>query len=329
MPLHVGIVGTGYVAKTRAEAVQLDHRSRLVTLAGGNLTRTTDLCQSLGIEPTASWQQLVEREDLDLIVVATVNRDHGAVVRAALEAGKHVVVEYPLSLDVLDAEALVALARQQQCLLHVEHIELLGGLHQAIKKALPQIGQVFYGQYSTLNPKHPAPQKWTYQHSLFGFPLIGALSRLHRWIDLFGQVVSVNCQSRFWDAELQNPDVDLYRGCFCRAQLHFQIGLTVDILYGKGEVFWQSENRFTLQGETGSLHFTPESGELITEQGSQSLEVQPRQGIFRQDTQMILDHLLNGTPLYVKAEESLYTLKVAEAARQSAILGQSVELSLS
>ncbi|NJK38648.1 MAG: Gfo/Idh/MocA family oxidoreductase [Oscillatoriales cyanobacterium RM2_1_1] len=329
VPLGVGIVGTGYVARTRAEVFQQDERSHLIALSGSDPGRTTQLCDSLGIESVPSWQGLVQREDLDLVVVATVNCDHSRITKAALEAGKHVIVEYPLALEVSEAEELIALAQQQQRLLHVEHIELLGGLHQGIKQALPQIGQAFYGEYSTINPKHPAPQKWTYQQSRFGFPLMGALSRLHRWIDLFGQVIRVNCQSRFWfPGPAKQPDLsgDLYRACLCQAQLEFQSGLVAQILYGKGETFWHPENRFVVQGEVGTLVFTPQEGQLITPSGSQTLEVQSRRGIFLKDTQMVLSHLLDQSPLYITAADSLYTLKVAEAARQSASLNQPVVL---
>jgi biliverdin reductase len=40
----------------------------------------------------------------------------------------------------------------------------------------------------------------------------------------------------------------------------------------------------------------------------------------------VLDHLISGTPLYIRPEESLYTLKVAEAARRSAETGNLIQL---
>lgn len=62
-----------------------------------------------------------------------------------------------LSLDPDDAESLITLAQEKNKLLHVEHIELLGGLHNAIKASLAAIGQVFYVRYVTINPQHPTP----------------------------------------------------------------------------------------------------------------------------------------------------------------------------
>ncbi|MDB9457758.1 Gfo/Idh/MocA family oxidoreductase, partial [Dolichospermum circinale CS-545/17] len=87
--LRVGLVGTGYAAKLRAEALRQDPRSDLIAIAG-NPQRTTILAQEYAIEAMSSWQQLVEREDLDLVVLCTINQDHGKIARAALERGKHV-----------------------------------------------------------------------------------------------------------------------------------------------------------------------------------------------------------------------------------------------
>ena len=54
-----------------------------------------------------------------------------------------------------------------------------------------------------------------------------------------------------------------------------------------------------------------------------------RRGLFAKDTAMVLDHLTIGTPLYVTSEASLYSLKVADAARQSTATGIAVKIDVS
>ena len=157
IPIRVGIVGTGYAAKARAEALKADEQflgnaapTLLVTVAGHTPEKTEAFSQNFQVQSTTSWQQLVEREDLDLVIISTINRDHGAIARAALENDKHIIVEYPLSLDPTEAESLISLAAKKNKLLHVEHIELLGGLHNAIKQSLSRIGKIFYARTSQL-----------------------------------------------------------------------------------------------------------------------------------------------------------------------------------
>ena len=318
LPIRAGLVGTGFAAKLRAEALQADSRSRLVAVSGHIPEKTQEFARNHEALALDSWQQLVEHPDLDLVVICTINRDHGAIAQAALEAGKHVVVEYPLSLDPIEAESLIALAEAQGKLLHVEHIELLGGLHQALRQALPEIGNPFYARYITIMPQHPAPRRWTYHPEQFGFPFSGALSRIQRFTDLFGDVATVSCQSRFWEAS------DYYKACLCTAQLRFTNNLIAEVTYGKGEVFWQGLRNFEVHGEQGTLVFEGDQGSLIRGEERIPIEVGGRRGLFGKDTGMVLDYLVEGKPLYVSAAASLYALKVADAARQSADMGEAI-----
>lgn len=320
--IRVGLVGTGYAAKLRAETLQADGRARLIAVTGHTPEQTVSFAQMAEAEPLPSWRELVQA-DVDLVIIATINRDHGAIARAALQAGKHVVVEYPLSLDVAEAEELIALAQQRQLLLHIEHIELLSGIHQAIATALPHIGNPLYVRYASINPQRPAPRKWTYHPDLFGFPLIGALSRIHRLTHLFGPVAQVQGQARFWhDAESQPH----YTTCLCSAQLQFASGLLADVVYGKGEALWRAERGLDIHGQRGGIIFDGEQAYLIQPDSTTALDVGSRRGLFAKDTQAVLDHLTTGEPLYVSAASSLHALRVADAARYSAETGQTVAL---
>ncbi|AOY81764.1 Gfo/Idh/MocA family oxidoreductase [Moorena producens JHB] len=321
LPIKAGIVGTGFAAKLRAQTLQTDSRSHLVAVCGHTPAKTQDFAETHGTTVVDSWQQLVEHPELDLVFISTINRDHGTIARAALNAGKHVVTEYPLSLDPKDAESLITLANAKGKLLHVEHIELLGGLHQALRQSLPKIGEPVYARYVTIAPKHPAPRGWTFNLELFGFPFIAALSRIHRFTDLFGEVASVYCQSQFWDAADQ-----YFTACLCNAQLRFTCGLIADITYGKGEMFWQRLRNFEVHGNQGTLLFEGDQGNLIKAEETKPIEVAGRRGLFLKDTAMVIDHLVKGTPLYVSTVDSCYTLKVADGLRESAATGHAIAL---
>ncbi|MBE9190867.1 Gfo/Idh/MocA family oxidoreductase [Gloeocapsopsis crepidinum LEGE 06123] len=317
--VRVGIVGTGYAAKLRAQTFHQDERSQVVAIVGHTLEKTQEFAQTYQAEAIMSWQELVSRSDIDLVVISNINKEHGAIATAALQ-NKHVVVEYPLALDVTEAENILTLAQKQNKMLHVEHIELLGGLHQALKQNLPAVGNVFYARYATVTPQRPAPQKWTYHKELFGFPLMAALSRLHRLTDLFGKVASVSCQNRYWG------EGNFYQSCLCTAQLKFSSGVIADVTYGKGETLWQDERKFEVHGEKGGLVFDGDAGKLVCREETIPIEVGSRRGLFAKDTEMVLNHLLTGTDLYVTPTASLYTLKVADAARRSAQTGETIFL---
>lgn len=319
-PVRVGLVGTGFAAKLRAETINADPRAHLVGVAGHTPEKTQEFGQQHQTQAFSVWSELI-KTSLDLVIISGVNQEHGAIARAALLAGKHVVVEYPLSLNVKEAEELITLAHAKNLLLHVEHIELLGGVHQAFIQSLPQLGTPFYARYATITPQRPAPQKWTYHTDLFGFPLTGALSRLHRLTHAFGDVDTVSCQNRYW-----RLSEGYYTGCLCIAQLRFSSGLIADVLYGKGETVWQAERKLEVQGEKGGLVFEGDRGNLIDAEGTHEIEVGTRRGLFVKDTEAVLSHLTTGTPLYVAPEASLYTLRVADAAQRSAETNQVVRV---
>jgi biliverdin reductase len=316
-PVKIGIVGTGYAAKKRAEALQTDERARLISVTGNSSERLDEFCQTYAVSAINSWQELVSQPDLDLVFICTVNREHGAIARAALEADKHVVVEYPLSFDPQEAAETIALAETKGKLLHVEHIELIGGVHQAIRHYLAEIGNVFYARYATISPQRPVARHWSYHRQTWGFPLVAALSRIHRLTDLFGRVATVNCQTRYWDA----PEAGYFTACLSNAQLGFANGVVAEITYGKGEVFWQGYRHLEIHGDRGTLLFEGEKGTLIGGEEKTPVEVASRRGLFAKDTQMVLERLLENKPLYVEPQASLYALEVADAARQSAETG--------
>jgi len=320
VPIRAGIVGTGYAAQRRAEAFQADARSRFVVVSGHTPEKTQEFAKNYNASAVDSWTDLVVHPEVDLVAICTINLDHGMVARAALNAGKHVVVEYPLSLDPKEAESLIALAEAKDKLLHVEHIELLGGLHQALRQWLPQIGNPFYARYVTIKPDRPAPKRWTYHPELYGFPLSAALSRIQRFTDLFGKVASVSCQSRFWYA------AEYFTACLCTAQLCFASELIAEVTYGKGETFWHTQRNFEIHGEQGTLLFEGDRGMLIRGEEKTPIEVAGRRGLFAKDTGLVLDYLLEGKPLYVSPAASCYALKVADAARQSAEMGEAIVL---
>lgn len=309
-PIKTAIIGTGYSAKKRAEALIKDPRSHLVSAVGHTDEGTSIFCREFGLKSAHSWLDLVNDPQLDLIFICTINQLHYPIALNALKNGKNVVVEYPIALTPSQGEELINLADLQQKLLHIEHIELLGGLHQAIAQNIDELGAIFYARYVTYQPQTPAPRNWKYHYESFGLPLIAALSRIQRLTALFGEVEEVTGKTRFWPRK----DQDYFKACLAMAQLTFKNEIRADIIYGKGEIFSQRERIFEVYGEEGKLIFNNEKGLLIKSDQEREIKVNSRQGLFEKDTSLVLDYLTEGKALYLKPEESLYALKIAHLA---------------
>lgn len=319
--LRTVLCGTGFASRLRAKALQDDQRSDLTAVQGSDQERNEGFASEFGLRSYTDLDLLLAQEHPDLVVISTRNDRHGAIARQALEAGCHVVVEYPLTLDPDEAADLITLAQARQRLLHVAHIELLGGVHQALLTHLPAIGSVASVRYTTLSPRQPVSDRWSYRRSAFGYPLVGALARLERLLDAFGPVVWVSSEVSYIP-----PSGDWYQNCICVAILGFFSGAIATVTYGKGEAIWRAERCLEVRGSTGMILLNDTTNLLITAEGEKSLEVGGRRGLFLQDSEAVLDYLLEGKPLYIMPQASLYALRVADACRQSGERGQRIEI---
>lgn len=97
MTLRVGIVGCGLIGQKRANALA---GAQLTAVNDVDAKRAAGLAQKFSAQVEADWQTLVKRDDVDVVVVATPNNLLAPISLAAIEAGKHVMVEKPAARTV-------------------------------------------------------------------------------------------------------------------------------------------------------------------------------------------------------------------------------------
>ena len=109
-PVRFGVIGTGFMGRTWAGVITRhvsDADAQLTAVAGGS--RASELAADSGV-PADTPEALLSRSDIDAVVVATPVPSHRPLVEAAARAGKHVIVEKPMTATRSDAEAMVAAA---------------------------------------------------------------------------------------------------------------------------------------------------------------------------------------------------------------------------
>lgn len=119
--LGVGVLGVGRMGRRHAENVRsLVPEAKLVAVADVDLEAARRLAAELEIEHSyASIEELVERKDVDAIVIASPSRFHLANVQAAAAAGKHILCEKPLALTIQGIDEAIEAARRAKVLLQV------------------------------------------------------------------------------------------------------------------------------------------------------------------------------------------------------------------
>ena len=118
--LRVGLIGYGYAGKTfHAPLVAAVPALELAAVSSSDAAKVH--ADWPGVTVHASPAELIARDDIDLVVIATPNDTHHPLARAALRAGRNVVVDKPFTVTPDDARELVALARERGRLLSVFH----------------------------------------------------------------------------------------------------------------------------------------------------------------------------------------------------------------
>ncbi len=138
--VRLGIAGSGRMARTRVANIAASPRARLIAVASHNQETGPALAAAQGCDYVESTEALLERQDLDAVVIATHNASHGALALAALRAGKHALVEYPLALDAGEAEAAVAEAERRGLALRVGYDQVWRGPHEAVRDLIRRDG---------------------------------------------------------------------------------------------------------------------------------------------------------------------------------------------
>jgi len=134
--LRVGLIGFGYASRTfHAPLITTTPGLRLVAVSSRDAARVhAALGAGVAVLPTSA--ALIDRGGLDLIVIASPNDSHHLLARAALQAGRHVLVDKPFTLDAAQARELCALARERGRLLSVFHNRRWDGDFMTVRELL-------------------------------------------------------------------------------------------------------------------------------------------------------------------------------------------------
>jgi predicted dehydrogenase len=98
------------------------------------------------IDVTSELDGVLADSDVDAVVIATPTSTHYALVKAALEAGKHVLVEKPITRQTREAEELTALAEKKGRILMVGHVFLFNGAVQKVRSYIEanDLGRIYF-----------------------------------------------------------------------------------------------------------------------------------------------------------------------------------------
>lgn len=114
--INVGVIGTGWCGGIRAKACADSPYVAELHIAEVNDARLKEVCDALSPASfTTDYTQLLSNPDIDAVLVsATPETTHFPIAKASLLAGKHVLLEKPIAIDLEQADELIALANSKK-----------------------------------------------------------------------------------------------------------------------------------------------------------------------------------------------------------------------
>lgn len=145
--IKVGVIGCGYWGPNLVRNFIENHHTDLVYVCDLNRERIERIkLRYPHVRVTTSYRDLLADDSVHAVAVATPVFTHYKLVKEALEAGKHVLVEKPLTASSKEAERLIDRAAQRGLILFVDHTFIYTGAIAKIKEFLGsgELGHAYY-----------------------------------------------------------------------------------------------------------------------------------------------------------------------------------------
>jgi predicted dehydrogenase len=152
--VNVGVIGYGYWGTNLVRNFFSAHNCCLVAVADGRSQRLAHLAKAFPtVDRVERAEALIQDPRIDAVVIATPVFTHFDLARQSLLAGKHVLVEKPMTSSVQEADALIELAAKIGLTLMVDHTFLYTGAVQKMKELIDTqtIGTPQYFDSSRIN----------------------------------------------------------------------------------------------------------------------------------------------------------------------------------
>jgi len=272
-----GIVGCGDVVRKRvADAIKHDPDSTLIAGCRRDLQKLNAFCQAYQVERGyTEASSLITADDIDAVYIATPVYLHAEQAIAALDAGKHVLVEKPMAMNAEQCQQMIAAAKRNDRRLGVAYYRRFYPAYQRMKDLFGQgqLGSLLGINIVTSAPIDMQPGEDGYWRVELdqggGGPLMDVGShRLDLLIDLLGQPNRVLAHHSRVDQTYESENVSSLLMEFSGG-----VQVTLKCLFGAAV----DPDVWTMIGTAGVVHATPlNAGQLtIVRQGEQTQESLP------------------------------------------------------
>ena len=215
----VGVIGAGLQGGRRCPVLKQFPNTELVVIASDHEESVKRLAYNMGCQATTRWEEVVERDDINVVLVCTPPHLHHPMTIAALKNGKHVLCEKPLARTIEEADEMLKVAKESgmklKCGFNHRH-------HPGIQTARKWFDEGIIGELNFVRCRYGICGRLGYEEEWRANPEIAGGGHLmeqgihaidlFRWfLGDFSEVVSFTA-TQFWDmAPLEDNAFVLFR----------------------------------------------------------------------------------------------------------------------
>ncbi|MDM5189247.1 oxidoreductase [Bacillus sp. DX4.1] len=339
--IGVGIVGYGFSSTTfHIPLLQTigDYDIRAIVSSKEEIVK-----QALPtVQVVGTIEELVKRDDIDLVVITSPNTTHFSYVKEAILHGKHVVVEKPFVVSTREGEELITLAKEHDVIVSVYHNRRFDNDFLTIKKLIgeKQIGNVYTYEAHFDRFRPHVRDRWR-EKNLPGSGILYDLGShlIDQALHLFGKPDAVSA-----DVVKQRPGAET--DDYFHVVLHYDVKRV--ILHSSSYVKHAGPH-FNVHGDKGSIvkygmdsqeeqlkagkkpgdtgyGEDSENNYAMLETEEEVIHIPTEVGCYEMYYKEMKDSILNGVQPPVTAEEGLQVIRIIQAAIESSEKGKVISL---
>jgi len=206
--MNIGIIGCGLVGQKRSTQLA---GANLVAIYDIDTKRAQDLSKATGAKVFGSWQEIIDSKGIDIVIVATTHEWLYPITKAAILAGKHVLVEKPAARTIEEIEELQKLAKEHKVLVRVGFNHRY---HPALQQARQMVDDDAIGDLMYIRAKYGHGGRIGYDREWRSDPKLAAggelveqgihIIDLANWFFGFFTYIDGFASTQFWDQELDD-----------------------------------------------------------------------------------------------------------------------------
>jgi predicted dehydrogenase len=331
--VRVAVIGVGAAAQVNhIPALKKSEGVELVALCDRDEEKASRVAQRYGVPRVVeSIDELLRDDELDALIIATPNYLHAPMAIAALQAGKHVLVERPLARNAAEAEKMAQAAKKADLVLMCSLAHRYRSDAQILKKFVDgkELGRVFYAKAGWLRQRSNwKPEDWRDKKRVTGGGVLLDLGvqmlDLSLWMLGHPAVESVTASAHF-------PPQTQVEDSLC-AFLRLETGamLTLEVTWG---LLMEKDFAYcNLFGEHGAALWNPlrmhraMHGSLV----NVTPAVDSPRNVYKQAVEAqihsFLDAVRKGSASPSSVQEALTVMHLVDAIYRSAETGREVKL---